>query len=309
MLGLGLAVSYAPAMFRQAAEWPHIHHWLTGSAPQPLELSQETGDVVGQHITRIDAGFAALRQRVEGFRPDAVVMLASDTGRLFTRVQIPQFWTYLGEESWGSTRLAELGEKAEEDIVRLRCASELAHFLQREMVEQGFDPNYGKTLRPLGQPDFGMTAALVETARRLMPDLNTPVVPVYVNSQTAPAPSGHRCYAFGTALAQVLGDRTERIALVACGGLSHDHHGPRAGWIDVPFDQWVLDKLSRGKGKVLCPMFDLDSDTLRGGSAEVRLWIIAAGACEALGGKAVVVDYIPAYSAATGIAFAHWPLR
>ena len=53
-------------------------------------------------------------------------------------------------------------------------------------------------------------------------------------------------------------------------------------------------------------MFDLESDALRGGSAQVRLWIIVAAAFESLGISATVFDYFPSHSAATGIGFAGW---
>ncbi len=306
MLGLGLATSYAPAMYRDPGEWPKLHEWLTGDAPQPHELADESPEALQQQQGRIKSGFAALRDQLAEYKPDVLVVLASDSGRLFSPVQVPQFWTYLGEEIWGSTRRPEMGEKAEDEILRARCASDLAAFIQQELVDHAFDMNYGKLLNPMGQPEYGAPISLMEPIRALTPDMDIPVVPILVNCMVPPAPSGHRCYDFGVALAEILDEPTERIALVASGGLSHDHHGPRAGWVDVPLDRWVLEKLTRGKGSVLKPMFDLESDTLQGGTAEVRLWAIVAGACEALGAKATLVDYFPSYTAATGICFAHW---
>jgi aromatic ring-opening dioxygenase catalytic subunit (LigB family) len=142
----------------------------------------------------------------------------------------------------------------------------------------------------------------------LLAGLDIPVIPIYVNCRVAPSPSGHRCYAFGTALADILDERTERIAVFASGGLSHDHHGPRAGWVDPPLDEWLLDQVARGRGANLGRLFDVESDSVRGGVAEARLWAIVAAACEAQGSKAKVVDYVPSYAAATGIGFAYWPL-
>jgi len=308
MLELGMAASYAPAMFRDAAEWPSLHGWLTNGAPRPLELAQETPAVLRQHKERIEAGFTTLREQVRRARLDAIVLLASDTGRVFSGVQVPQFSTYLGDEIWGSTRLAELGEPAAGDIVRLRCAPDLAAFVHRELVSRDFDMNYSKELRPLGQPEYGTAVAFVAPARALMPDLDIPVIPIYVNSQVPPAPSGRRCFALGRALAEILDERPERVAILASGGLSQDNHGPRAGWIDEPLDRWVLDHLSRGKATELQSMFDVDSDALRGGTAQIRLWLIVAGACEARHARAVTVDYIPAFTMAAGIAFAYWPV-
>jgi hypothetical protein len=42
MIGLGLAVSHAPSMFRTVEHWPKIHQVLTSGVPQPAELANET---------------------------------------------------------------------------------------------------------------------------------------------------------------------------------------------------------------------------------------------------------------------------
>ena len=47
---------------------------------------------------------------------------------------------------------------------------------------------------------------------------------------------------------------------------------------------------------------------LRGGAAHVRMWTAVAGACESLGARAEIVDYVPAYMAATGLGFATWAI-
>ena len=95
------------------------------------------------------------------------------------------------------------------------------------------------------------------------------------------------------------------MAILGSGGLSHDPRGPRAGWVDEPLDRWVLERLERGEGEALQHLFTFDSDTLRGGTGEIRSWIVVAGAFPAAG--ATVVDYLPARHAVTGLGFAYWP--
>lgn len=308
MLTLGLAASYAPAMFREPAEWGKVHDWLVADVAQPPELAKETPDLLEEHAGRVRRAFDALRESLAQARAEALVVLASDTGRVFTGVQVPQMCTFLGDEFWGSTRFSELGEPADGDIIRLRCSPGLAAFVQRELVTKGFDMSYSQNLKPLGQPDYGSSPAFVEPARALFSNLDIPIVPIHINTQVTPAPSGHRCYAFGQAVAEVLQERPERIALLAAGGLSHDHHHDRAGYVDEPLDRWVLDQLARGRGTAVKGMFDLESDALRGGAAHVRLWTAVAGACESLGAKAEVVDYFPSYTAATGLGFVQWTI-
>jgi hypothetical protein len=53
-------------------------------------------------------------------------------------------------------------------------------------------------------------------------------------------------------------------------------------------------------------MFDVVSDTLARGGAQIRLWLMVAAAMESLGAKAQIIDYIPSYSIAAGVAFATW---
>jgi protocatechuate 4,5-dioxygenase beta chain len=293
-------------MFRDPAEWDRVHQWLAGNVPQPSELAKETPDVLAAQAQRVRAGFDVLRQRLIDDRIEAVVWLASDTGRVFSGAQVPQLCTYLGEEIWGSTRLAELADPAADDLVRLRCHADLAGFLHGELVARGFDMNYSTEVRARGQPDYGTTPSIVTPARWLLPSDELPVVPIYVNTQVAPAPSGRRCFTFGHALAEILDERDERVALFASGGLSHDHTGPRGGWIDEPLDRWVLEQLRRGKAERLKPMFDVVSDTLARGGAQIRLWLMVAAAMESRGARAQIVDYIPSYSIAAGVGFAVW---
>ena len=309
MLELGLAASYAPAMYRDPNEWKAIHGWLVGDAPQPLELADETDGVIREHAERVKANLGRFRAELEECNPSALVVLVSDTGRMFSRLQVPQFCTFLGESLWGSTRLEGLGERADDDIVELSCDTGLAAFVHEELVANGFDMSYSKEFNPQGQPAYGMPVSLVALVRALNPSLDLPVVPILMNCHVSPSPSGRRCREFGETLGAILDEPEQRIALAASGGLSHDHHGPRAGWIDFPFDRWMLEQVSRGRGTNLNPIWDLESDSIHGGTAEVRLWSVVAGACEASGGKAVVDDYFPAFTAATGLGFVHYPLH
>ena len=49
-------------------------------------------------------------------------------------------------------------------------------------------------------------------------------------------------------------------------------------------------------------LFTFDSDTLRGGTGEIRAWITVAGAMQR---RATVVDYIRAHHSKVGLAFAY----
>ena len=309
MLGLVLATSNAPSMYRPMKDWQKLYEsQITEGVPPPNELAEETDSVVEDQIRRIDAGIAKLREQIDSYRPHVIVMVGYDDGTCFSNVQVPQFCTFTGPEITGSASIPVLGEKPEDHMVTMRGNPEFAWELQAELVDKGFDMNYMTIQNPLGNPAMGTSSAFTRPATKLLRDLDVPVVPVFVNCHVEPAPSGHRCYAFGRALAETVDEMPGKVAILAVGGLSHDPNGPRAGWIDNRLDKFVLDSLARGRGERLQPMFDVDSDTLRGGTAQVRNWIIAGGAAESKKGRATVVDYIPSLRSITGIAFAYWSL-
>ena len=67
-----------------------------------------------------------------------------------------------------------------------------------------------------------------------------------------------------------------------------------------------IDSATAPPSEQLQTLWDLDSDTVRGATGEVRTWIAVGAAMEAVGAKAVVVDYIRFHHATVGTAFAYW---
>ena len=309
MLGLVLAASNVPPMYRPRKDWQAIYSsQVTEGIPSPNELEQETDEIVDQYIDRIHKGFEALKGQLKTYQPDVLVMLGYDDGTCFSDVQVPQFSTYTGEEISGTTAIEALGEKPEDHMVTLPCAPSLAWEIQAELVDRSFDMSYMSVQNPLGKPENGTSSAFTRLPATLLDGMNVPVIPIFINCHMEPTPTGHRCYDFGKALGGVLEDLPAKVAVLAVGGLSHGPNGARAGWIDDRLDKFVLNRLGKGDSQRLTTMFDLDSDTIRGGTGQIRTWIAAGAAAEAKGGKAVTIDYIPALRAMTGIGFAHWPL-
>ena len=304
MLGLGLATSHAPSMFRSVEVWPAIHRVLTEGVPQAPHLQRETREVLEGYLHRIEKGFDALRSQLESYRPDALLVVGDDQGEVFSSAQRPSFCIFTCSEVRGSLNISFIGESEEENHITISCHSELAVYLLDKLVKQGFDLSWSEELKPLARPERGIGHAFTRPVVKLIPRLDVPVINFHVNAYFPPLPTARRCYELGRAISQVLADRQERIAIMASGGLSHDPRGPRAGWIDTALDRWVLEQLSSGNGEALCQLFTFDSDTLRGGTGEIRSWIVVAGACA--GAKAKIVDYIPAHHAVTGLGFAYW---
>jgi protocatechuate 4,5-dioxygenase beta chain len=136
------------------------------------------------------------------------------------------------------------------------------------------------------------------------PELDIPLIVVLMNEYYPPLPSAERCAQLGEAIADILADRPERIAIYASGGLSHFPGMFNNGWLDQPLDTWVIEHLERGDVESLKHLFTFDSDTMRAGTGEIRAWIAVAAAMKR---PAKVIDYIPAYGAITALSYAFWP--
>ncbi len=304
MIELGLASSHAPAMFRPKEVWEPIYAFRPPDVPQPAAAALETPEVIQGYIDRIERGFRILREQLEAAKPDALIMVGDDQGDLFAPHSMPAFCVYTGEEIWGSTAISYLKEPIEGTIVNLPTHPELARHLLRGLMKGGFDPAFLAKIAGIGRPERGMGHMVTFPATKLTPRHDIPIIPIFINEYFPPLPSGQRCWDLGVALRNLLAERKERVAIYASGGLSHDPGGPRAGWIDEPLDRWILERLERGQSRELTSLFTFDSDTLRGGTGEVRAWITVAAALDR---PAVVVDYIKAHHAKTGLGFAYWP--
>ena len=305
MLGLGLASSHAPALFEPKEMWPVVYsrrpEYTKDSQPPTAKL--ETPEVIEGYLHRIHAAFDVLRQQLEAYRPDALIVIGDDQGDVFDDSFNPTFCIFTGEKLWG---LDGTGYRPLETRRRIDfpCHARLAQCIHAGLLKQGFDFASSAVFKPLGRPEHGVSHMLAHPVPTLVPKLDVPLIPIFMNEYFPPLPTAERCYHLGAALAEVLADRPERVAIYASGGLSHDPFGPRAGWVDEPLDRWFLERLERNDSEAMKHLFTFDSDTLRGGTGEIRAWISVAGAMQR---PAKVVEYIPAHHAKCGLGFAYWP--
>lgn len=309
MLKLALATSNAPALYRPRSSWRTIYDAQRNpAAPPPNELAGETDEVVDGYIGRIQAAQTVIRDKLAAARPDVILLIGYDDGVAFSQVQVPQICTFVGEDLTGSASIPELGESPQDNRVTLVNDTDFAWELQRSLVDEEIDVSYMGVQNPMGRPEWGASSAFTLPAANLLAGLDIPVTPLFINCLVEPTLPGGRVYAFGQTLGKVLGGIDKSVAILAVGGLSHDPRGARAGWIDDRLDRWLLNCLRKGDAQRLKTLFDLDSDTLAGGTGQVRTWMAAAAAAESQGLKAQVIDYIPALRAMTGLGFASWDM-
>jgi protocatechuate 4,5-dioxygenase beta chain len=310
MLGLGMASAHAPMMFQKAQYWPRMVERIPLEArehlPHSARVELATPAIIDGHIQRIEAAFATLRAQLRAYRPDALIMIGDDQGDMFDRANNPTFSIYTGDEPiWGrSARDAyDVPPPARTKLVFPQHAA-LARHLLNGLIERGFDVANLATFEPRGNPARGISHMVSNLVPEVDPNLEIPLVCVFVNEYFPPLPSAARCARLGEAIADALRDRPERVAIYASGGLSHSPGMYNAGWIDQPLDRWILERLERNDVAALEHLFTFDSDNLRSGTGEVRAWISVAAAMRR---PATVVEYVPAHCTQTGCGFVCWP--
>jgi protocatechuate 4,5-dioxygenase beta chain len=309
MLGLGLAFSHAPAMFCPPELWPAAYATIPEAMreSQPRSARLETIEVIRGYSERIQRAFAALGAQVRSYRPDAMIFIGDDQEDMLEAGSNTALCIFTGESVWGTSAPRYMKVSPEAARVDIPVHAALARHLRTELLQRGFDVANLDTMRAGGRrPERGVSHMLALPYPRLVPALDIPVIPLFINAYVPPQPTAARCWDLGAAIAEILRERTERVAVCASGGMSHDPQGPRAGWIDEPLDRWVLERIASNRGAELRNLFTFDSDTLRGGTGELRAWVSAAGACQ---WPATVVDYLPIHHVKAGVGFAYWPPR
>ena len=118
MLGLGMASSHAPMMFQKAQYWPRVMERLQREAREQLPRSAReeiaTPAIIDEKVRRIEAAFAVLREQLQAYRPDALIMIGDDQGDLFDAVNNPTFSLYTGDEPiWGLSARDPFGTPVE----------------------------------------------------------------------------------------------------------------------------------------------------------------------------------------------------
>ncbi len=310
-IGFGLGSSHASFVtMKKAEEWIEYYRFLIRDVPQPPEAALESTEIIQSHIDRVHRAFQILAAKLAEYRPDLLIIIGGDQSEMFDDSNVPNIMIYAGEEARGYTTHRRY-QPGEEDIVRLKVDVDTSKRLLNQLVrKEGFDVAFSGELSPLGRSSqrrkTGVSHAFMRPAPFIIPRPDLPTVLIWENTYDPPSLPAKRCYELGHALARFFKNDPRRIAILGSGGLSHDPGGPRSGWIDEVLDRWFLDQMTSGNGQATTAMYQFDSMTMRGGTGEMRAWITAAGAMEVMGSRAVVVDYIAAHHAVTGLGFAYW---
>lgn len=236
-------------------------------------------------VLRVHAAFARVRDRLAALAPDAIAVIAGDHVEAFFLDAVPALAVYAGAECAGSFGPYRY---------RFPIHEPLARAVLEEGIERGFDLLYTQDARL----DYAFYVPLHFT----MPAPPLPIVPLHVNVYLPPQPTPRRCHEWGRALGEILQARSERVVLMASGGMSHFPGTDRYASPDVDFDRDLLIRLEAGRGAELAALTGTELD--KTGNVELRTWITLLGAVE--DARAQVYCYEPSWH--HGNAVVEWPV-
>jgi protocatechuate 4,5-dioxygenase beta chain len=246
---------------------------------------------------KVFGGYEFSKRWIKEHRPDVVFLVYNDHATAFSLEIIPTFAIGtaarfpIADEGWGPRPVPDVIGHAE-----------LASHIAQSVIQQDFDLTIVNNL-PV---DHGLTVPL--SLMFGQPDAwPCRVIPFPVNVVQYPVPSGMRCLRLGQALRRAIEsfDDDIDVQVWGTGGMSHQLQGPRAGLINIEFDEDFLDKVIADPEDIAeMPHIEYVRE---GGSEAIELvmWLIARGAmADMAGGSSPKVAHrfyhVPASNTAVG---------
>lgn len=229
----------------------------------------------GEAADEIERLYSGLREEFERMNPDSLIVFTTDHYNNFFDLCVPIFCIGIAESASGPIDFPQLPRR------ELTVDTLLARELHRGVVRRDFDVAVSQ--------EFDLDHTITAPLGMIAPEIDLPIVPIFVSSSMRPIPSASRCRALGAALREAL-DESElgrRIAVVASGGLSFDVGGmliAEDSHVGVPDPDWVdrvADRLRRAEIDELIEEITPQQLTQAGNaSGEILNWIAMLGMFE-----------------------------
>jgi len=234
------------------------------------------------------SGFEPAKHWMETLRPDLLVIFYNDHMNRFFFDAYPTIALGVGEvhrqadEGWGKRNLPDL-----------RGDPEFAWHLASSLVEDEFDPTICQDMAV----DHGILSVLPVLGDAA---IAIPVVPIAINVIQHPLPTARRLFRLGAAVRRAIEsyEQDRRVLVMGTGGLSHQLHGERYGFVNPEWDNRFMDLLeSEPEALAALPHQDWME---RGGTegVEMIIWLAMRGA---LGGLVQRVHRNYAVPTTTGL--------
>ncbi|MEZ5720342.1 MAG: gallate dioxygenase [Paracoccaceae bacterium] len=215
-------------------------------------------------------GFDVVRKWVQDKEIDVIFLIYNDHVTSFYFDQYPFFSlgiddTYLPADEGGGPR----------DVPPAKGHLGLSQHIAMALTADEFDMSFFQ-----GKPvDHGLLSPL-----SMLGDADGPwpgkVVPLHCGLLQLPIPTPKRMWKLGQSLRKAIESYPEdlNVAVMATGGLSHQVHGERAGFLNEAWDDEFLELIEKNPAKLVD--MRLAEYVVNGGmeGAEVIMWLIMRGA-------------------------------
>jgi 2,3-dihydroxyphenylpropionate 1,2-dioxygenase len=266
-----------------------------------------------EQCSRIYAAFARMGQLIRECRPDALVIVGTDHGRIHPLSGMPQYLIGVSEQAVGIGD-AGLPEKT------LPLHQRFARSMLDGVLEEGVDMAFSEAMRI----DHSFLTPLLLA----LPELDIPIIPIVQNCNAPPLPKLERAYHVGRCLARALSRGPEgRVVAIGTGGLSHwvgsaefrafmsgpagSRLGrqtqfplqlPDTGEVNEEFDRDFIATVCQGRAQEFIRNWDTHKigEVAGNGAQEVRNWLLLAGLTA--DAPATLLDYAAVKPWLTGVA-------
>jgi hypothetical protein len=319
---IGLGLTHYPSLLGLDGNMAWLLQWtledpdIPASAKDPENWSDamrsEWGDDQGKsaaavHRAQLMDGFNHVRQALEDFAPDVVVMFGDDQYENFKEDLIPPFavlaYTDMEIKPWQAMKRRRgdnLWGESVDTVFPVRGAQEIGRYLASKLIDRGFDMPYAYEPRHQEGLSHSFLNAL------LLLDIDRkgfayPVLPISVNCYgervvshkgtisrfrdrdkipDPPSPSPSRCMDLGAAVAEILLESPWRAAIIASSSWSHAFLTDHTWRLHPDHEADVALFESLTKGDFAFWRTRSRSELERAGQHEMLNWFCLAGALE-----------------------------
>jgi protocatechuate 4,5-dioxygenase beta chain len=255
------------------------------------------GRMAEPYWQKVFAGYEFSKRWMKDHRPDVIFLVYNDHATAFSLEVIPTF--AIGTAAEFAVADEGYGPRP---VPKVIGHPELASHIAQSVIQDDFD----LTIVNKMDVDHGLTVPLSLMCGQ--PEAwPCRVIPFAVNVVQYPVPSGRRCFALGQAIRRAVEsfDEPLNVQIWGTGGMSHQLQGPRAGLINVEWDNRFLDRLIEDPADLAqLPHIEYVREAGSEG-IELVMWLIARGAmADVAGGKPPTVTHrfyhVPASNTAVG---------
>jgi hypothetical protein len=229
----------------------------------------DRGDPLAGELQRL-YGMAA--RHLHDLVPDVIIFFTCDHYNIFFVESLPVFSIGVPPSAWGPSDYRELRS------YEVPIASGLARRIQAHAVRSGFDVGMSQ--------EFEFDHPVTVPLHFLTPQMDVPVVPVFIGGLVPPLPPAWRCQALGAVIREAveLIPDGKRVAAVASGSFSLEIGGPRISehsHTGVPDPGWadrILRRMQAGETELLVAEATEEQLTQAGNAGgELLTWIAMLG--------------------------------